>query len=46
MVLTFYTVAKSQRLFEFLDSLASEDEGIKETARAFIRVWRRDKRPG
>jgi hypothetical protein len=39
MVLTFYTVAKSARLTEFLDALSTESATTRDKLRAFMRVW-------
>lgn len=41
LLLTFATVARSQRLSEFLDSVANETHTWKDSWRAFLRVWRR-----
>lgn len=41
MILTFYTIAKSQRLFEFLDAIADENHGVGTRLRSFIDIWRR-----
>jgi hypothetical protein len=41
MVLTFYTIAKSQRLFEFLDAIANEKQGAGAKLRSLIDIWRR-----
>jgi CorA-like Mg2+ transporter protein len=40
LVLTFYTIIKSQRLFEFIDTLASENADMKDKWRAFMGIWR------
>ena len=42
MFLTFYTIAKSQRLFEFLDAIADEKLSTKEKFLAVRSVWKRD----
>lgn len=39
LVLTFYTIAKSQRLSSFLDALGNETTGLGEKLKAFVRVW-------
>lgn len=39
MFLTFYTIAKSQRLFEFLDAIADEQLTPRDKFRAFRAVW-------
>ena len=39
LLLTFATVARSQRLSEFLDSVANETHSWGDTWRAFLRVW-------
>ena len=44
MLLTFYTIVKSRRLFEFLDVLASESASPREKRRAFIDIWWRKAR--
>lgn len=41
MLLTFYTIAKSTRLTEFLDALANEAVGLGGKVAALARVWRR-----
>ncbi|MDO9384421.1 MAG: CorA family divalent cation transporter [Hyphomicrobiaceae bacterium] len=41
LVLTFYTIAKSQRLSSFLDALGNETIGLGEKLSAFVKVWRR-----
>ena len=41
LVLTFYTIAKSQRLTNFLDALGTETMGVGEKFRAFVKVWRK-----
>jgi hypothetical protein len=38
-VLTLYTVMKSKRLSDFLDSLSDEGRGWGSRGRAFLRVW-------
>ena len=43
-LLTFYTIAKSQRLFEFLDALANEGASPGEKLRAVAAIWRRKHR--
>ncbi len=40
LVLTFYTISKSQRLSSFLDALGNETMGVGEKLRAFVKVWR------
>lgn len=39
LILTFYTIAKSQRLTEFLDALSNQTLGIGEKFKALVRVW-------
>lgn len=39
MFLTFYTVAKSARLTEFLDTLSNETVRLGEALKALVRVW-------
>ena len=41
MMLTFYTIAKSQRLFEFLDAIADERKGWRAKLHSLVAVWRR-----
>jgi hypothetical protein len=41
LMLTFYTIAKSQRLSSFLDALGNETMGFGDKVRAFVQVWRR-----
>lgn len=41
MVLTFYTIAKSQRLFEFLDAIANENKSLGAKLRSFLGIWTR-----
>jgi CorA-like Mg2+ transporter protein len=45
MLLTFYTIAKSQRLFEFLDAIASENKSLGAKLRSFRNVWTRRPAP-
>lgn len=45
MILAFYTIAKSQRLFEFLDAIANENQGVGARFRSFIDIWRRRRSP-
>ena len=47
ILLTFYTVAKSRRLSEFLDALSDESAGWRPRLRALLGIWRRrEPRPG
>jgi hypothetical protein len=39
-VLTFFTIARSQRLSDFLDAIANERAGAGEKLRAFRDIWR------
>jgi hypothetical protein len=39
LVLTFATVARSQRLSEFLDAMANENLGLAGKIKAFARIW-------
>jgi hypothetical protein len=41
LVLTVFTIAKSQRLSSFLDALGNETMGVGEKLSAFVKVWRR-----
>jgi Mg2+ and Co2+ transporter CorA len=41
MILTFYTIAKSRRLSDFLDVIASDGADGRPRLRAFIDIWRR-----
>lgn len=45
MILAFYTIAKSQRLFEFLDAIANENQAVGARFRSFIDIWRRRRSP-
>jgi hypothetical protein len=40
MILTVYTMAKSQRWFEFIDAVANETMSLGEKLRALHRLWR------
>lgn len=42
LILAFVTVARSQRLSEFLDTLANESAGAGSKLRAFRRIWWRN----
>ena len=44
LVLTFYTVMKSSRLSDFLDSLSDEGQSWRNRWRALMRVWPRKSR--
>ena len=41
LMLTIFTISKSQRLSSFLDALGNETMGVGEKLRAFLKVWRR-----
>ena len=45
MFLTFYTIAKSQRLFEFLDSIADERLTLRQKLRAIPSIWAPERKP-
>jgi cell division protein FtsW (lipid II flippase) len=40
--LTFYTIAKSKRLSDFLDALSDERLSVWEKVKALAAVWRRE----
>jgi hypothetical protein len=43
--LTFYTIIKSKRLSDFLDTLSDERLGMKQKVGAFLSVWKPVKKP-
>src|SRR5580765_787815 len=44
-VITFYTIAKSKRLSDFLEAISDERLPARAKLRSLLDVWRKDQRP-